>query len=696
VNSSATPLISLRAVAIDTETTGLDARKARIVEIAAVRVNGLEVEGVAAVQQLLNPNIPIPESASHIHGLTERDLEVAPRFNVIGTALQDLFDEAVVIGHNIGYDLAVLDREYAVAGLAWTMPRFLDVRALARLAHPDLANYGLETLCEWLGVDISRRHRALPDALGAAQVFVRLVPLLRARGIRTLAEAEFASRHLPGEERLHQVGGWASPPHFPSADPGPAMAAVDSYPYQHRIRDLTLHPAVFVASSADLRQAAHAVLKESTNGIAIVGTANEARGLLTAAGLLQAGLDDALGLRGLGGVRLQVLPTVGENEFLYRALGRLQRLNAEQLGVVNWRGEIIGTLSASDLLRHRVTSALVLGDEIDAARTVADLGRAWAKVPNVVSSSLSEAIAPPNIASIIGAEIRGLTARAASMAEERMCADGKGRPPCAYAVLVLGSAGRGDSLLSADQDNAIVYATGEPGGIEDVWFAEVGTHIADILHEVGIPYCPGGVMAKNPGCRHSEMIWKHVIADWVSRAQIEDLLAADIFFDGVAVYGDIVLANGIFDFAFARAEAAPAFIAALASFAKDWYPPVGIFGQLVHDSDGRLDLKRNGLLPIVTAARTLALKYAIRPTSTLARLEEMKTRSLADGEMIDRAMAAYANVMGEVLAQQVQDAYQGIRVSARVQVASFPRSKRAMLKSSMQAINQLIGTTLNL
>ncbi len=64
--------------------------------------------------------------------------------------------------------------------------------------------------------------------------------------------------------------------------------------------------------------------------------------------------------------------------------------------------------------------------------------------------------------------------------------------------------------------------------------------------------------------------------------------------------------------------------------------------------------------------------------------------------MIDRAMAAYGNIMREVLTQQVQDSHQGVRISARVHVASMPASKRAMLKKSMKAINDLIGATLNL
>ena len=620
----------------------------------------------------------------------------APEFRHLVEAFEKFIDDAVVIGHNIGYDLAVIDREYARAGLIWKVPRFLDVRALARLADPHLASYGLRALCDWLGVEIIRRHRAFPDALAAAQVFIGLVPRLKSRGIRTLAEAELACRNLPGEERLYQVGGWISPAQAVTTDAAPVIAAVDSYPYRHRVRDVASRAPAFADPSTDVREAARKVVDGASGGLVIVKYDGGPPGFVTAADLVEAAVGAQVSPATLRDVKLRPLPCIAEDDFLYRALGRMCRMDVEHLGVVDRSGEIVGTISAKDLLRHRVTSALVLGDGIDAAQTVADLGRAWANLPHVVASSASEAIEPPDIAGIISAEIRGLTARAAAMAEQRMVAAGKGRPPCAYAVLVLGSAGRGDSLLSADQDNAIVYATGEPGGAEDLWFAEAGAHIADILHEVGIPYCAGGVMAKNPGCRHSETIWKQVIADWVSHARLEDTLAADIFFDGVPVYGDVVLANGIFDFAFARAEAAPAFIAAMASFAKDWYPPIGMLGRFLLDDDGRLDLKRNGLLPTVTAARTMALKHAIRPTSTLARLRELKARSLVDGDLIDRAITAFTNIMREILAQQVQDAHKGIPVSARVHVASMPSGKKAMLKTSMQAINELTGATLNL
>ena len=63
-----------------------------------------------------------------------------------------------------------------------------------------------------------------------------------------------------------------------------------------------------------------------------------------------------------------------------------------------------------------------------------------------------------------------------------MVKEGRGPAPVPYAVLVLGSAGRGDSLMNADQDNAYVYSPGEPDGPEDHWFAAAGAYLTGVLH----------------------------------------------------------------------------------------------------------------------------------------------------------------------------------------------------------------------
>ena len=139
------------------------------------------------------------------------------------------------------------------------------------------------------------------------------------------------------------------------------------------------------------------------------------------------------------------------------------------------------------------------------------------------------------VAAVISEELAAATRRAAELAEAELAAEGFRRPaptPCSCSA----RPGRGESLLALDQDNAIVFAEGEPGGAEDRYFARLGARLADILDAVGIPYCRGGVMAREDGvARQPRRRWRKRVADWLPRSSPEDLLSVDIFFDARAV-----------------------------------------------------------------------------------------------------------------------------------------------------------------
>ena len=108
IGSSATPLLALDAVVIDTETTGLDARKARIVEIALVPIVGGRLDAAAACRRLIRPDVAIPAQATRIHGIDAAAVADAPRFAEAWPELAALIGERVVIGHAVGFDLTVL------------------------------------------------------------------------------------------------------------------------------------------------------------------------------------------------------------------------------------------------------------------------------------------------------------------------------------------------------------------------------------------------------------------------------------------------------------------------------------------------------------------------------------------------------------------------------------------------------------
>src|SRR5262245_39667003 len=265
---TATPLIALDAVVIDTETTGLDPAEARIVEIAAIRIVVGRLSADEIFQSLVSPGVSIPATATAIHHIDDAKVAEAPSFAKVWPALVDFIGEAVVIGHNIGFDLAVLERECRRAGLAYRQPRALDTRLLAEIIEPTFAAYTIESLATWLGVRGGERHSARGDAATTARIFAALVPRLRDGGIRTLGEATFACRALTAALEEQHRAGWTDTAIVPAAkDAERTLARIDSYPYRHRVKDVMHAPTKFVSTETPIAKAIKQMMDERVSSL---------------------------------------------------------------------------------------------------------------------------------------------------------------------------------------------------------------------------------------------------------------------------------------------------------------------------------------------------------------------------------------------------------------------------------------------
>jgi DNA polymerase-3 subunit epsilon/CBS domain-containing protein len=695
IRSSATPLIGLDAVVIDTETTGLDPTRARIVEMAAVRIVAGGV-GDAPFRTLVRPDEPIPPAATRIHGIDDAAVASAPRFAEVWSSFQDAIAGAVVIGHTLGFDLAVLKRECERARLPWRRPRTLDTRLLAEVTRPDLAGFSLDQLAAWLGVVAAGRHSALADATLTAHVFLELLPKLRDGGIRTLAEAEQACRALTDALDQQHRAGWLEPVQAPSRhDAERTLARLDSYPYRHRVKDVMSAPPRFVAPDVPLSAALATMAAARISSLFVAPRpAAAARpqdtGILTERDVMRA-LADSGGpalAAPVATVMSSPLACVPADAFIYLAIGRMNRLKVRHLGVTDEDGSILGALSARDLLRLRAEEAVTLGDEIDTAGHASELARAWARLPQVAGALRAEGVPAADTAAVISRELGALTRQAAVIAEQRMRQDGEGAPPCPYAVAVLGSAGRGESLLALDQDNALLFAEGEPGGPEDRWFAALADRLARILDEVGVPYCRGGVMAKNPQWRGSVATWRQRVAAWIGRSSPHDLLSVDIFFDLRPVHGDGAMAGALWRESFDRAQGELAFAKLLAEAAGTTEPGLNLFGN-IRTSKGRIDLKRAGLFGIVTLARVLAIRHHVVERATRARIAGLQALDIGAEDDLDALVDAHGVFQDLILDQQIADIEHGIPATNAVAVKRLAGRDRERLRGALAAVRHL-------
>ena len=390
------PLLSLDAVVIDTETTGLDPRKARVIELAGVRLSAGKLIAGDKFRQLLRPaDDAIPAETTRIHGIDDAMIAGAPLFADVWPSFKAYLGQAVVIGHTVGFDLAMLKRECDLAGLPWIRPRTLDTRLLAQIAAPELAGYALEKLAAWLGVEFADRHSALGDAATTARVFLALVPKLRDHGIRTIAEAERACLALTSVLDDQARTGWIEAVEAPArADAERTLKRFDSFAYRHRIGDIMRTPPGLCrcrhlgprrprAAGARKISAVYAGPPAVSSKAADAGIVTERDFLRAIARCGAAALDLPVGQ-----IMSGPLAAVPADAFVYRAIGRMNRLRIHHLGVVDESGGVVGALSARDLLRLRAGEAISLGDEIDDAADAHALAVTWAKL------SRSRAIAP--------------------------------------------------------------------------------------------------------------------------------------------------------------------------------------------------------------------------------------------------------------------------------------------------------------
>jgi DNA polymerase-3 subunit epsilon/CBS domain-containing protein len=688
---SSTPLVALNGVVLDTETTGPDPKNARVLQIGAVKIRKgkiLSETETAHFSQLVNPGTPIPPENSAIHGIHDADIADAPYFTSAWDKFLEFAGQGLMIGYHIGFDLAVLKSELKAAGQSWEKPRVLDVRLLAKAVQPMLADHNLDTVCNWLKIEIKDRHTALGDAIATAEVFFKLLPALRNMDIRTLAEAEEACRRLSSEMAEHESIGWVKPVRStPDANSLPqALARIDSYPYRHRIHDVMSSPPIFIKSDTGIQETLDLMVEKKISSV-FVSTDNDQHGIVTERDILRAFAGDCakvkqMPVREIMSFPLQQIP---KDAFIYRAIGRMERLGIRHLGVHDTSGITVGAISARDMLHQRASEAIALGDEIFSSKTSAELGLVWAKMPAAARGLLQEDVSVRDITAVVSREICAITRRAAELAEEIMLKDGHGEPPVRYAVMVLGSGGRGESMLAADQDNAIVFEHGEPDGPEDKWFAILGEHIARILDNSGIVYCKGGVMAKNSAWRHSVSGWKLEIDDWIRRSDPKDILNIDIFFDAVAVHGSHELAEELWLHAYERGHQSPGFIKLMADVTREWSAPITIFGGF-KTTEGRIDLKSGGLLPILTAARILSIRHNIKARATAERLHGLHSADIGSEEDLSSIISAHKTLLSHALEQQLIDSEVGIPPGYKLDITRLDKPAKKHLYDALKQV----------
>jgi len=439
---------------------------------------------------------------------------------------------------------------------------------------------------------------------------------------------------------------------------------------QIEVQQLLRRPAVWVEAGATVGEAARAMREQKVSSVLVRG---DPTGIVTDRDFRNRVLAEGLGPETpVSAILSRPLRTVDVTTPISAAWTTLLDTGSHHLPIR--RGdEIVGVLTSTDLLKVHAPGPVAVLRRVERMADRGGLPGYAAKVTEMVAALLAGGLEAALIAGYVARLNDALLRRLLTFAEADL-----GSPPAPYAWVVMGSEGRMEQTLLTDQDNALVFDDAGEGKRE--WYQALAERVNTDLEAAGFPPCHGGYMARN---------WLGTVSDWVQRfagwfeaRKPQELLEASTFFDYRKVGGTLDLEP--LEAALSSTARHPVFLRYLARAALDLRPPNSLLLRLRESTE--LDLKMQGLAPIVLLARCYGLEIGASERNTHARLEAAVKAGLMSQEVFNVVGEAYKFLLGLRLRLQLRLASEGRPAINKLAFSDLSAIERSRLKDAFRAI----------
>lgn len=191
-------------VIFDIETTGLSSTNDMITEIGAIKIKNGEI--IDTFSQLINPEMLISEKIINLTGITNEMVKDMPTLGEVVYDFRNFIDDCVLVAHNASFDVGFIREKFKQFNIEINNP-VLDTLELARAVFPELKSHKLNVLAEHLNVNLENHHRAVDDARATAEIFIKILEILRERNITTFKQINQlnGNRDITKQETFHVV-----------------------------------------------------------------------------------------------------------------------------------------------------------------------------------------------------------------------------------------------------------------------------------------------------------------------------------------------------------------------------------------------------------------------------------------------------------------------------------------------------------
>lgn len=329
----------------------------------------------------------------------------------------------------------------------------------------------------------------------------------------------------------------------------------------------------------------------------------------------------------------------------YQAAGAMIRHGVNHIVLVD-NGKLAGLVSARDLFGLQSANLRQLSTAIRGAQDLPAIEAYGRDIGALARKMLAQGVATGPLSAFIASLNDLLTQRIVEM--EFVDA------PAPYCWILMGSEGRSEQTLVTDQDNGLIFAPARNAEVEETRrkFIAIARRVNQALDRAGYRLCPGNIMAGNPQWCLTLDEWRARFEHWIDSGSPEALLHGAIFFDLRPLHGDLDLAAELRSWLQEHVPRNPRFLHQMAVNALTNRPPLGMLRDFRLDSEGRIDLKLNGTMPFVDAARIYSLACGIQETNTARRIAAVGPALNIAAHETEAWIAAYHHVQGHRLHSQ--------------------------------------------
>jgi CBS domain-containing protein len=362
--------------------------------------------------------------------------------------------------------------------------------------------------------------------------------------------------------------------------------------------------------------------------------------------------------------------TIGAGAYVAEAGLTMLTFGVSHLPVLDEGGEVVGIVSASDLMSLEARSPFALRRSLQGARNEDELVAAAGDIPKLFVDLLDARLDAPLICRVLTILHDSLTARLLELAFAR-----HGTPPVDYAWLVFGSAARNELTLASDQDNGLAYADSDEPAVDE-YFRRVAEDVTGGLTRCGFEPDTHFVTASIETWRRSLSGWQQVFSDALTCKDIVSRGRAAVCFDYRQAAGQLYVAQALTDI-MRQVPGHRDFLRWLAHTGSGFRPQVSGFRQKL---DRFVDIKKGALLPIQNLARYHALSRGITIQATLERLAAVCNLD-AEGAETDRTLReAYLTIKQ----LQLQHHAEAVRAGRKIDNVIDTDSLRPLVRANLQ------------